>query len=116
MNANNSVCCDNVLSYNGMDINHDLRSDLSASSSEFITFSNNSIISTSNALYSVYFDNCKSIIFNGNSVKDVSITSSTLGGNNANISNIIDYKGKLIVSVLTWATTGLGGFYVVDAK
>lgn len=69
MNANNSVCCDNVLSHNGMDINHDLRSDLSASSSEFITFSNNSIISSTNAIYSVYLDNCKSITFNGNSVK-----------------------------------------------
>ena len=46
----------------------------------------------------------------------MSISSSSLGGKDANISNVIDYKGKLIVSVLTWGKTGLGGFYVLDAE
>ena len=53
---------------------------------------------------------------NGNHIKDLSIVDANLGGSSANISCVADYKGKLLVTVLTWGNANAGGLYAIDVK
>ena len=52
----------------------------------------------------------------GNEVKSLAILGSTLGGSSANISCVADYKGKLLVSVLTWGGNAKAGIHTIDVK
>ena len=53
---------------------------------------------------------------NGNHIKDLSIVDSRIGGSSSNISCVADYKGKLLVTVLTWGNAAAGGLYAIDVK
>ena len=54
--------------------------------------------------------------YEGNAIKSLSIADEKLGGMNANISCVADYKGKLLVSVLTWKGNTNSGIHAIDVK